>query len=535
METTKERESAQRLLLGRLSAELAEKTRARNLAAWELATTGSAEASDALAKASVALDRVLGNPETYLSVRRFAHDQPTTDPALDRALSLLEKQMAARQGNNATRQDIAAREAELRRAYGTFRPEIGGAAHSAGEIQKILAASNDVELRREAWEASKQVGAEVREQVVELVELRNEVARELGHRDHYAMSLELSELSEERLFATLGKLEKATRTPFRTRKAVHDAELSRRFDTSVGELRPWHYANPYFQSVGVPSSLKLDAHYAGRDLVELATRFFDGIGMNVRPVLERSDLEPRPGKDEHAFSMCVDRETKDVRILTNLVPSERWMQTLLHELGHAAYERYIDQPWLLCRPAHALMTEAVALLVGRQSVDLEFLLEYLGLPAFEVTPLSGEIRRFQCFRMQAFTRFVLVMTHFERELYADPRRADLDALWWELKKKYQLLECPDGREAPDWAAKRHLALTPVYYQNYIYGELVASQLRHVIIEKARTNSIVDSLFAGEFLIQEVFGHGASRRWDLLVEQATGEPLDPQYFVREFTT
>lgn len=530
-----ERETERRVLIDRVSEALAERSKRRAEAAWRLATTGSDEAAKTLAKESIALDRLLADPETWLSVRRFVQDGATSDAALDRSLVLLEKQMATRQGDRSVREEILRKEAELRRVYGTFRGRIDDVGHAFSDLERILQESDDVALRKKAWEASKQVGAEVRDQVVELVQLRNQVARSLGHRDHFAMELELQELSEDKLFATLAKLEKATRTPFRTRKAVHDAELARRFDCSANEIRPWHYSNPFFQSVGVPPSLKLDDHYADKDLVDLAVRFFDGLGMNLRPVVERSDLSPRADKDEHAFCTVIDRMSKDIRVLANLRPSERSMRTLLHELGHAAYDRYITQPWLLARPAHTLMTEAIAMLMGRQSVDLEFLLEYVELPAFEVTPLSGEVRRFQCFRMQTFTRWVLVVTHFERELYADPTRADLDALWWELKQKYQLVTPPEGRDAPDWAAKRHLALNPVYYQNYIYGEMVASQLRHVIIERARTNSIVDSLFAGEFLIEEVFAHGASKRWDVLVEHATGEPLDPQHFVREFTT
>lgn len=532
---TAERVAERRQFIERLTGELAPLSKARAEAGWALATGGGEDESAALANASVALERAMGDPEQYLTVRRLvSEDAPKgEDPAVARSLALVEKWMLARQGEAKKREEIVSKEAELRRTYGTFRGTIDGTPHSGVELERILAESEDDALRKKAWEATKQVGEVVRPAVIELVKLRNEVARSQGFRDHYAMALELSELSEDRLFTTLGKLEKATRTPFRTRKAVYDAERARDLGVDIEAIQPWHYTNPFFQSVHVPESLSLDPVYESSDLEAVATRFFDGLGMNVRGVLAASDLYPREGKDEHAFCMHVDRK-QDVRVLANLRPSERWMSTLLHELGHAAYDRYIDQPWLLSRPAHTLVTEAVAMLMGRQSVDLEFLLEYLELPAIKVTPLSGEIRRFQCFRMQAFTRWVLVMTHFERDLYADPDREDLDDRWWELKKKYQLVERPEGRTGADWAAKRHLALAPVYYQNYMYGELLASQLRHVIIERARTNSIVDSLYAGELLIQELFRHGSLHRWDSLVERATGEPLNPDHFVREFT-
>ena len=56
---------------------------------------------------------------------------------------------------------------------------------------------------------------------------------------------------------------------------------------------------------------------------------------------------------------------------------------------------------------------------------------------------------------------------------------------------------PDGRHAPDWAPKIHLAAAPVYYQNYLYGELFASQLDATLT--ARTDGLVDRRAAGELL------------------------------------
>ena len=128
-----------------------------------------------------------------------------------------------------------------------------------------------------------------------------------------------------------------------------------------------------------------------------------------------------------------------------------------------------------------------------------------------------------------FARWVLVMTTFERSLYADPD-ADLDTLWWDLVERFQLLHRPDGRHAPDWAAKIHLAAAPVYYQNYLYGELFASQLDATL--RARTDGLVDRAAAGELLRRDVFGPGASLRWDELVARATGEPLSAEHLARQ---
>jgi peptidyl-dipeptidase A len=128
-----------------------------------------------------------------------------------------------------------------------------------------------------------------------------------------------------------------------------------------------------------------------------------------------------------------------------------------------------------------------------------------------------------------FTRWVLVMTNFERSLYADPE-SDLDARWWELVARYQLVAPPGGRSSPDWAAKIHIACAPVYYHTYLYGQIVASQLAATL--QRECGGIVDRPAAGRLLTERVFAPGLSVRWDELIEQATGEPLTTAQFGRD---
>jgi peptidyl-dipeptidase A len=130
-----------------------------------------------------------------------------------------------------------------------------------------------------------------------------------------------------------------------------------------------------------------------------------------------------------------------------------------------------------------------------------------------------------------YARWVLVMTNIERGLYADPD-ADHDTRWWQLVERYQLVRPPAGRRAPDWAAKIHLAAAPVYYQNYLYGEMVASQLDATL--QARAGGLVDRPEAGAHLVEHVFKPGASMRWDHLVEAATGEPLTARHLARQLS-
>lgn len=45
------------------------------------------------------------------------------------------------------------------------------------------------------------------------------------------------------------------------------------------------------------------------------------------------------------------------------------------------------------------------------------------------------------------------------------------------------MNCPTERNEPDWAAKIHIALAPVYYHNYVLGNLTAAQLRNHLEER----------------------------------------------------
>ncbi|MBK5227513.1 MAG: peptidase M3A and M3B thimet/oligopeptidase F, partial [Actinobacteria bacterium] len=82
--------------------------------------------------------------------------------------------------------------------------------------------------------------------------------------------------------------------------------------------------------------------------------------------------------------------------------------------------------------------------------------------------------------------------------------------------------------APDWAAKIHIAVAPVYYHNYLLGEILASQLEETA--RSQHGGLVGNREAGALLVDRVFRPGALLRWDSLVEEVTGGQLNPEPFV-----
>lgn len=503
--------------------------------AWWLASTAVSDEHERRRIATdIALRDALADVSAFAGIRdalTALADGPV-EPLVRRQLDVLHDRALPHQVPADLRAQIVELEAEVDATFNAFRGRIGDEPVDDNHIARILRTSDDSDERRAAWEASKQVGAAVAEPVTELARLRNRAARHLGARDHFALSLATSDLDEARLFDTLDEVERVTAGPFAAWKADLDTALATRFGCTVAQLRPWHYDDPFFQEPPAAGAVDLDPWLQSSDLDALTVRTFDGLGLDVRDVLRRSDLLPRAGKSQHAFCIDVDHEG-DVRVLSNNTPSEYWAGTMLHEFGHALYDIHVDQdlPWLL-RSMHPLVTEGVAMLFGRLVHDVEWLGTVAEVPPADLDELGPRLALARRASLLTFARWVLVMTHFEHGLYADPG-ADHTDRWWELVARFQLLHRPAGRSAPDWAAKLHIALAPVYYQNYLYGELVASQLQTTL--RARAGGIVDCRAAGALLADELFAPGLSLRWDALVEAVTGEPLNARHLAAELVS
>jgi peptidyl-dipeptidase A len=477
------------------------------------------------AELELELRRAKGDPEALLMVEE-ALAQPAHDAVLRRRLEVLRLSLLGNQMTDAQRDRIVELSTSVESDFASLRPEVDGRPLSANDIERILGSSNDDEERERAWTASKEIGALVAERVRELARARNEVARDHGFPDFFTMALELQEIPQEWLFVLLERVDELTAELFTAWKGQLDERLRRRF--GVTELRPWHYADPFFQRLPRDGGLSLDDVLAERRADELARATFARWGVDLSRVLEGSDLYPRPAKSQHAFCLDVDRSGGDVRILGNVVPGERWVEVMLHESGHAAYDLSIspEVPYLLHRAAHTFVTEAVALFAGRLTREPRWLIDVAGVPLDAIEPLRAGLARASATHSLLFARWCLVVVHFERALYADPE-GDLDARWWELVQRFQGVTPPPGRAAPDWAAKIHVATSPVYYHNYLLGEVLASQLR-ALCERSFGDALAPGV--GELLFGDLCRGGALLSWGALVEATTGRSLAPEDYV-----
>ena len=507
-------------------------------AAWDAACSGKADDYRRAADLRLKVNTIYANRREFGFLKQMIESGQVKDAILARQLDVLYRAYRGNQIDEALLKEIVDLGAKVEEGFSTFRGTIDGRRVTENEIKEVLKREIDVQKRRKAWLASKQVGPVVGPDVIALVRLRNKAARSVGFDNFHTMSLELSDQKVADVQRVFKELYDLTEGPFGKLKADLDARLAARYGVKVDELRPWHYHDPFFQEGPVSEEAGFDVYYKGRDIVQLGSRFYAGIGLPVEDVLAASDLFEREGKNPHAFCTDIDR-AGDVRVLCNIKDNESWMETTLHELGHAVYAKYYgpDVPYLLRGPVHPFTTEAIAMFFGRLSRDPGWMQAMLGLSDGQCKDLAGPAAEQMRQRQLIFARWAMVMFEFERRMYADPEQ-DLNSLWWELVAKYQHIRRPDGRNEPDWAAKIHIATSPCYYHNYLLGELLASQLDHyakanTVTAAQRQGGYVGSKELGRYLREQVFEPGAVYPWNEMISRATGEGLTAQYFVEQF--
>ncbi len=504
-----------------------------NRAWWDAAVTGSADDYARLEALRNEFDAFFRDPRLAEGLER-GRGSPPDDPLLGRTLELLWLEALPRQVDAALTERMNRLATEIERDFATYRPPFEGAPTSQNDLEEVLDREVDDARLRSAWEALKSVGPRVAPRLRELVEVRNEAARAVGHEDFWHLKLAMEEQDPAVIGNLFDRLDELTREPFRELKAEIDERLAERIGVTPGALRPWHYQNPFFQGTPAVFGVDLDGCYEAVDIPAVARRFFDGVDLPVEEILARSSLYEAPGKDPHAFATDIDRKG-DIRILLNLRPTERWMGTTLHELGHAVYDQGLDPdlPWALRRPAHTVTTEAIAMLFGRLSKNADWMAAMGIVDPGAADELREPTRRELRANMLVFSRWAQVMMRFERGLYADPHQ-NLDELWWSLVERYQLLTPPERpADAADWATKIHVVMAPVYYHNYLLGECFASQLDAGMTAKGGGDEWWDGGAAGAWLTERVFRPGARWHYDELARRATGTAVAPEAFADQF--
>jgi peptidyl-dipeptidase A len=524
------------------TAKLKPLEQASALAWWNANISGKPDDFRKKEKAQNDIDEILSMPERFAEIKALKEKlKDIDDPVTARAIEVLYLTYLEKQVDTELLKKMAAKSNTVEQVFNVFRARVEDKDMTDSEVRRVLKTSKDSARRKAVWEASKVVGNLLEADLRELVKLRNEAAVKLGFKNYHALQLFLNEQDGDQLIKLFDELDQLTREPFRAAKNEIDVKLAKDCNVKPGELMPWHYHDPFFQETPSVFSFDLDLPFAKADLVRMCSAFYQGIGLPIDQVIARSDLKEKPGKSPHAFCTDIDREG-DVRVLANVVNNAYWASTLLHEFGHSVYSTNNHDipeslPYVLRLESHILTTEGVAMMFERLSKRRAFL-EKMGIPVTDAKSFDETASKTLRYQLLIFSRWCQVMLRFEKGMYENPDQ-DLNKLWWDLVEKYQMVKRPTGRSAPDYASKIHIVSAPVYYHNYMMGELFASQLHHAIAVEvyrgADPNTViyVDNKAVGDYMKQKVFEPGRTLNWNGLTKNATGAELNAKAFAADF--
>lgn len=425
--------------------------------------------------------------------------------------------------------------------------KMNGISLSANEIDGILEESKDLKERLAAWEASKEVGKELKEGLVNLRKLRNQSVQALGYEDYFQFQVSEYGMSTKEMVDLNHKLISEIWPLYRELHTWARYELANKYNQDVPEMLPAHWLpnrwGQEWSSMVNVEGLNFDNALEAKGAEWITTQgedFYVSLGFNPLPesFYTKSSLYPAPAdadykKNNHASAWHLDLEN-DVRSLMSVEPNTRWWNTVLHELGHIYYyQAYTspEVPVILRGGANRAYHEAIGTLIGLASMQKPFLVQQgLVEDDLQVDSIQGLLK-------EALDYIVVmpwasgVMTDFEHALYSkDLSKDEFNQKWWDLKKKYQGIVPPTerGEEYCDAASKTHISNDAAQYYDYALANILLFQFHMHISEKIlkqdpHNTNYYGSKETGEFL-HSLMAPGATVDWRKNLEENLGEEI-----------
>src|SRR5262245_51375019 len=157
-------------------------------AQWKASTDVKPEHDAAAEAANKAYAAFNGNPALIREARELLEHRAQLDPVTVRQLERV--LLNAAEGPMTNPELVGARiaaEVKQQSTLNGFTFKLGTRPVSTNEIDEMLRTGKILSQRRQVWETSKQNGAVLKPGLVELVDLRNRCARELGYPNYFAL------------------------------------------------------------------------------------------------------------------------------------------------------------------------------------------------------------------------------------------------------------------------------------------------------------------------------------------------------------
>ncbi len=466
----------------------------------------------------------------------LAAEQPMTKPELTRARIEAETKQAS--------------------TLNGFEFKLDGKPITVNEIDNLLQ-SNDTPLdkRLAVWLASKESGKALREGLIQLRDLRNGVAREMGYSDYFALQVASYGMTTDEMLKLNEDFMQVLRPLYLQLHTWVKYKLAERYGQPVPKRIPAHWINNRWAQEweGLADGADLAPYFkkfTPEWVAQSSEKFYVGLGFPALPksFWEKSDLYNVPAgsprkKNTHASAWHMNYEN-DLRSLQSIEATPWWFNTNHHEFGHIyyfmAYTRP-EVPVLLRDGANPAFHEGFGELTALAAAQVPYLKSLGVLPAdFKADDNAFLLNN----AMTPGIPFIYwasgVMAHWEADIYAKNLPADQwNARWWHYVREFQGIEPPveRGEEWCDAATKTHINDTPAYYYTYAIAQVFKHQLhdhiaRKILKQPPQSCNYAGNKEVGDFL-RSVMEKGQTEDWRKVLKEATGEDLSTRAMIEYY--
>jgi len=438
---------------------------------------------------------------------------------------------------------IAASAAQDEALFG-FDFKVDGNSVTTGEIDGVLRTSNNEAERLKNWEASKEVGAELKDGLENLVSLRNQTVQALGYDDYFSYQVSDYGMSRDEMMTEMKNMVQEVWPLYRELHTWARYKLADQFKQEVPDYLPAHWLPNRWGQDWSPlvsvEGLDIDAALADKSeewIIKEGEDFFVSIGFDPLPesFYKKSSMLPAPAdaefkKNNHASAWHMDLEN-DLRCLMSVEPTAEYYETIHHELGHIYYyQAYTnpDVPPLLREGANRGYHEAIGSLLGLAAMQKPF------LAAKGLVDADTKVDETQNLLKEALSYVVFlpfaagVMSEFENSLYAENLpKSEYNKKWWELAKKYQGMVPPTerGEEFCDAASKTHINNDAAQYYDYAISYILLFQFhdhiaKNILNQDPHATNYFGSKEVGTFLY-DIMKQGVNCDWNEVLKENLG--------------
>lgn len=421
---------------------------------------------------------------------------------------------------------ISANENYLQKKITNFKFSYLGNRITLAEISTRLRTEQNQKQRKNYWLITSQLSDNAKDELVELVKLRNEKAKLLGFYNYYSLSLFLQQIKEDWLIKTLNNLEEKTRAPFQefieSSKKKFKPEVYKRSAEKSRKFHAWDFDAALYRWASIS-----DTHFPKDSIFPILHRFHKNIGFKVDSLPIKETIKDIPfGGLNIGINIPLDS-----RYLLNPITGKRFYNVAFHEYGHALqivhtnvrYPILKGYEWIPGASCGAY-AEGVAELQAEFVNDPEWLRTYTSASQDDAEKYVAT----RTFGDLYYLRRTLKDFFFEYEMYKNPDQ-DLAALEREMYKKYLLVEI-DSTMPHRFASSIWYTMYPCYYQNYILSKMISAQVYEVIVNKFGSSRISNTEI-GNWIIAHLYANGEVQEWHERIRNTTGKSLETGAYLR----